>query len=84
MGVDITDLKLLPLLVILLLPLLWCWVPYTLLAFGIQGPWCGIRIHTEDCKFFFGWKLDAIWSLGDSIICDVFPRFSGDDYCCNG
>ena len=34
------------------LPLLWCWVPFVPLAFGTSGPWCGIRVLTEDCGDF--------------------------------
>ncbi|XP_064396040.1 uncharacterized protein LOC135343038 [Halichondria panicea] len=65
LGLDISKVKLLPLLFILLLPLLWCWIPYTLEAFGIEGPWCGIRIHTEECKFFLlgNWLRFGLWEI---------------------
>ena len=39
-------------IVIFLSPLLWCWIPYVGLAFGTEGPWCGIRYTTEDCQVF--------------------------------
>lgn len=43
---------------IYILPLLWCWVPLLFLTFGTVGPWCGIRIFTEDCELFlFGLSL---------------------------
>ncbi len=65
LGLDISKMKSLPLLFILLLPLLWCWIPYTREAFGIQGPWCGIRIHTKECKFFLlgNWLRFGLWEI---------------------
>ena len=38
--------------VIFTLPLFWCWIPFVDLAYGTSGPWCGIRILTEDCNLF--------------------------------
>lgn len=38
---------------IFVLPLMWCWMPFIYLSFGSAGPWCGIRIVTEDCNDFF-------------------------------
>lgn len=34
------------------LPLLWCWVPFLSYTYGTSGPWCGIRIFSEDCEVF--------------------------------
>lgn len=43
------------LVVTFLLPLLWCLIPFVDEAYGTAGPWCGIRILTEDCTpFKFG------------------------------
>ena len=39
-------------LLVFLLPLLWCWVPFTVGAFGVRGPWCGIRVHGSTCEVF--------------------------------
>ena len=33
-------------------PLLWCWIPFTVGAFGVRGPWCGIRVHDDTCDVF--------------------------------
>lgn len=64
-GLDFSKLKHYPLLFILLLPLLWSWIPYTLSAFGIQGPWCGIRIHTAECEYYppGNWLRFILWEL---------------------
>lgn len=37
---------------IFVLPLLWCWLPFLSHAYGTSGPWCGVRIFTEDCEQF--------------------------------
>ena len=43
---------------IYILPVLWCWVPLLFFTYGTAGPWCGIRIFTEDCDLFkFGLSL---------------------------
>ena len=43
------------LVVTFLLPLLWCWIPFVEEAYGSAGPWCGIRVLTENCSpFRFG------------------------------
>ena len=34
------------------LPILWCWVPFISHVYGTAGPWCGIRIFTEDCETY--------------------------------
>jgi len=46
-----------------LLPLLWCWIPFLEEAYGMAGPWCGIRSLEEDCsEFKFGHVLQyALW-----------------------
>lgn len=51
-GVDSSRLEFLYVLLITAAPLAWCWIPYMFNSFGIQGPWCGIRIHTVDCTFY--------------------------------
>ena len=43
------NVKFTPFIITLLCPFLWCWIPYSLSRFGIQGPWCGISVHTESC-----------------------------------
>ena len=39
-------------LIVYLSPLLWCWIPFTVGAFGVRGPWCGIRVHDDTCNVF--------------------------------
>jgi len=62
---DISGIKNFPLLIALLLPLLWSWIPYVLSAYSVHGPWCGIRIHTDDCQIFiFGHIIRfALWEI---------------------
>lgn len=39
-------------ILILILPLTWSWVPFLHAAYGTAGPWCGIRTLTRDCEDF--------------------------------
>ena len=51
-GMGSSRLEFLYVLLIFVTPLTWSWIPYKLNSFGIQGPWCGIRIHTVNCTFY--------------------------------
>ena len=59
--------KLLPchILLVFLLPLLWCWVPFTVGGFGVRGPWCGIRVHDSMCDVFLEGTIlrFALWQI---------------------
>ena len=39
-------------IVVYLSPLLWIWIPFSVGAFGVRGPWCGIRVHDPSCEVF--------------------------------
>ena len=58
------------LVVTFLLPLLWCLIPFVEEAYGTAGPWCGIRVLTEDCTpFKFGRVLRFVmWHVPMSTI----------------
>lgn len=52
-GIETSQKEVLHLLVSFLTPLLWCWVPFIDHSFGSSGPWCGIRVHSEDdCSLY--------------------------------
>lgn len=40
------------LVLIFVLPLLWCWVPFVNSMYATSGPWCGVRVLQEDCESF--------------------------------
>ena len=65
------NVKFTPFIITLVCPFLWCWIPYSLSRFGIQGPWCGISIHTESCEI----SLAGLWlrfGLGQLPIFTIF------------
>ena len=52
-------------LVVYLLPLFWCWIPFAAGAYGVRGPWCGIRVHNITCDVFLTGILMrfALWQI---------------------
>ena len=58
-------------LLIFLLPLFWCWLPWVHFSWGSSGPWCGIRVFSKDCKQF-NLGLSLRWLLQDVPLMAVF------------
>lgn len=80
-GVDSSRLEYILVLVISILPLAWCWIPYRFSLFGIQGPWCGIQIHTVDCMFdvtgmylrFVLWQIPLFVIFFTAVVISTIP-----------
>ena len=61
--------------VVYLLPLLWCWIPFSVGGFGVRGPWCGIRVHSSTCDVFLPGIVIrfALWQIPLYLL--FFPLF---------
>ncbi len=54
LGMESSRMEVVHLIVSFILPFLWCWIPLIGHAFGTTGPWCGVRVHTEqrECRMY--------------------------------